>query len=33
MKRYLGRLEVKSVREGEGSMPMQFAVPGVTAQT
>jgi glyoxylase-like metal-dependent hydrolase (beta-lactamase superfamily II) len=26
------RLDVKSVHEGEGSMPMQFAVPGVTAE-
>jgi glyoxylase-like metal-dependent hydrolase (beta-lactamase superfamily II) len=26
------RLDVRSVHEGEGSMPMQFAVPGVTAE-
>ncbi|MEN9706433.1 MAG: hypothetical protein RLZZ393_2312 [Pseudomonadota bacterium] len=26
----LGRLVVRSVREGEGIMPMQFAVPGIT---
>src|SRR5580658_5039583 len=32
MRRHLGKLEVKSVREGEGSMPMQFAVPGVTGE-
>jgi hypothetical protein len=32
MRRYLGKLEVKSVREGEGRMPMQFAVPGVTGE-
>src|SRR5271168_4636303 len=32
MKRNLGKLEVKSVREGDGSMPMQFAVPGVTGE-
>jgi glyoxylase-like metal-dependent hydrolase (beta-lactamase superfamily II) len=30
MKRQLGELEVKTVCEGDGSMPMQFAVPGVT---
>ena len=28
MRGYLGKLEIKSVREGEGKMPMQFAVPG-----
>jgi glyoxylase-like metal-dependent hydrolase (beta-lactamase superfamily II) len=32
MTRHLGNLEVKSVREGEGLIPMQFAVPGVTAE-
>jgi hypothetical protein len=32
MRRLLGKLEVKSVREGEGRMPMQFAVPGVTGE-
>jgi hypothetical protein len=32
MRGYLGKLEVKSVREGEGRMPMQFAVPGVTRE-
>lgn len=26
----LGRLVVKGIREGEGIMPMQFAVPGIT---
>jgi glyoxylase-like metal-dependent hydrolase (beta-lactamase superfamily II) len=29
--RHLGNLEVKSVCEGEGLIPMQLAVPGVTA--
>ena len=28
----LGKFEVKGVHEGEGSMPMQFAVPGVTGE-
>ena len=32
MSRHLGKLEVKSVREGEGRLPMQFAVPGVTGE-
>jgi hypothetical protein len=32
MRGYLGKLEVKSVREGDGRMPMQFAVPGVTGE-
>jgi len=32
MRRHLGKLEIKSVREGEGRMPMQFAVPGVTGE-
>ncbi len=32
MSPYLGKLEVKSVREGEGLIPMQFAVPGVTGE-
>ncbi len=32
MSRHLGKLEVKSVHEGEGRMPMQFAVPGVTGE-
>jgi glyoxylase-like metal-dependent hydrolase (beta-lactamase superfamily II) len=32
MKRHLGRLDVKSVREGEGMIPMQLALPGVTAE-
>ena len=32
MSRYLGKLEVKSVHESEGLIPMQFAVPGVTAE-
>jgi hypothetical protein len=27
-----GKLEIKSVREGEGRMPMQFAVPGVSGE-
>jgi glyoxylase-like metal-dependent hydrolase (beta-lactamase superfamily II) len=30
MRPYLGKLEVMSVREGEGRIPMQLAVPGVT---
>lgn len=32
MRRYLGQLEVKSVHEGEGLIPMQFAVPGVNGE-
>jgi glyoxylase-like metal-dependent hydrolase (beta-lactamase superfamily II) len=28
----LGKLEIRSVREGEGLIPMQLAVPGVTAE-
>jgi glyoxylase-like metal-dependent hydrolase (beta-lactamase superfamily II) len=32
MKRDLGKLEIKSVREGDGRIPMQFALPGVTGQ-
>ncbi len=32
MSGYLGKLKISTVREGEGSMPMQFAVPGVTAE-
>jgi hypothetical protein len=30
MSNILGKLEVKTVREGEGLIPMQLAVPGVT---
>jgi glyoxylase-like metal-dependent hydrolase (beta-lactamase superfamily II) len=29
MSRYLGKLQVKTVREGDGEMPMQAALPGV----
>lgn len=32
MKRCLGGIEVKSVHEGEGRIPMQAAVPGVTGE-
>jgi glyoxylase-like metal-dependent hydrolase (beta-lactamase superfamily II) len=28
----LGKLQIRSVHEGEGNIPMQFAVPGVTAE-
>ena len=30
MSQSLGKIEIKSVREGEGMIPMQSAVPGVT---
>ena len=32
MEGYLGDMEIKSVREGEGMIPMQLAVPGVTGE-
>jgi glyoxylase-like metal-dependent hydrolase (beta-lactamase superfamily II) len=32
MQRRLGGIEVKSIHEGEGMIPMQLAVPGVTAE-
>jgi glyoxylase-like metal-dependent hydrolase (beta-lactamase superfamily II) len=32
MKRNLGAIEIKSVHEGEGMIPMQLAVPGVTGE-
>ena len=32
MRRYLGNMTVRTVSEGEGRMPMQFALPGITAR-
>jgi glyoxylase-like metal-dependent hydrolase (beta-lactamase superfamily II) len=32
MSRHLGELKVKTVREGEGMMPMRLALPGVTGE-
>jgi glyoxylase-like metal-dependent hydrolase (beta-lactamase superfamily II) len=32
MDRYLGKIKVSTVREGEGMMPMLFALPGITTE-
>jgi len=32
MSPHLGKMKVKTVREGEGMLPMQVALPGVTGE-